>query len=148
KVTLAASFLFTINATAASRATNRIASKRFISSSSDSSTKPHKTARRFFSLCSFVWLCGGIWLLATRTGSLRSRLSQILFVERVIEVPDHHLFPGLRPPAHFLRRVGVELIIERIVVMRDAHQLAALRRGDLFLEDISHLPAEVPARHR
>src|SRR5215468_2345532 len=100
KVTLAASFLFAINATVASRAPNRIASKRFISSSSKFIHKATQNSAKVFSLCSFVWLCGEFWLLATRTGSLGSRLPQILFVEGVIEITDHHLFPGLRSPAH------------------------------------------------
>src|SRR5215813_4736334 len=150
KVTPAASYLFTTSAAAATSVTSRMTDKRFMAFLlKASSTKPHETSRRIFlSSRSFVWLRGGFCLLDTRTGSLRLRLSQILFVERVIEVHDHHLFPCLRSPAHFFRRVGVELVVDRIVVMRDTNQLAALRRDDLFLEDISHLPAEVPSRHR
>src|SRR5262245_25208157 len=128
-VTLAASFLFAIIATAATSVMSRMMNMRFM-----------------------VFLRVGshecFSLPATTAGSLWLRLPQILFIERVIEIADHHLFPGLRSPAHLFRRVGVELVIERIVEVRDDRQLAPLRRGDFFLEDISHLPVEVPARHR
>src|SRR5262245_50004265 len=80
-----------------------------------------RRGRRFFLFffVSFVssWSILIALLLAAGTGSLRLRLSQILFVERVIEIADHHLFPGLRPPANFFRRVGVEIVVERDVVI-------------------------------
>src|SRR5438876_967365 len=68
-------------------------------------------------------------LSATVAGSLRRSPSQILIVERVIKIPDHHLIPGLRPPFDQLRWIGIELVPARIVVVRDANQPAAFGRG-------------------
>ena len=40
-----------------------------------------------------------------------------------------HLIPVLQPPADLLGRIRIELVIGRIVEMRDAHETRALRQS-------------------
>src|SRR5438128_617898 len=48
-------------------------------------------------------------------GSLRP---EVLAVQSIVEPADHHLFPGLRPPAHQLRRIRIEFVLGRIIEVR------------------------------
>src|SRR5262245_33675604 len=56
--------------------------------------------------------------VATAVGS-RGGSFRALRVNRVIEEPVHHLFPGLFAETHGFRRVGVLRILRRIIVMGD-----------------------------
>src|SRR5687768_17598661 len=87
-------------------------------------------------------------LLAHPGSILWLRSSEVLFVKRVIEIAYHHLVPCLRTPFDQLRRIRIELVLRRVVVMRDTFKAAAFGRGHLFFEDISQLPVEIPSRHR
>src|SRR5215216_2550076 len=123
KVGLAASILFSTIAATTNSASSRTTNKRFMAF----------LLRRL----SVAFTCR-LWL----------RSSEILFVYRVVKITDHHLVPGLLPPLNQLRRIGIELVLWRIVEVRDAFQAAALRRGHFLLKNISQLPIEIPARHR
>src|SRR5262245_58144321 len=85
--------------------------------------------------------------LFVRSALRLSLRAQVLAVNRVIEPADHHLFPGLRHPAHFLSRVGVVSVAGGIVVMRQAFEPAVFRRGDRLFQPVIELPVEVVLRH-
>src|SRR5215467_4741881 len=73
----------------------------------------------------------------------RRFLPQILRVQSVVEPPDHHLFPGLLTPSNLTARIGIELVVHRVVVMSGAFDFAALGSGDGLLQDIGGLPVEI-----
>src|SRR5258708_407484 len=78
----------------------------------------------------------------------RSRCSpKVLFVERVIEPSDHHLVPGLIAPFDVLSWVWVEFVVCRIVVMCNALQFAAFRRGQRLFQPVVQLPVEIVFRN-
>src|SRR5688572_17389798 len=79
----------------------------------------------------------------SRGGSFRA-----LRVNRVIEEPVHHLFPGLFAETDGLRRVGILRILSRIVEMRDGFDLRSLRNSDRRLRVVIDLPAEIIVWHR
>src|SRR5262245_39525273 len=64
------------------------------------------------------------------------------------EEADHHFLEGLIAPLHGLRRIGVELVVRRVVVVRDDFDLGPLRQQLRLLEHVADLPVEVVLRHR
>ena len=58
-----------------------------------------------------------------------------------------HLVPALRPVAHVLRRVGVELVGARVVVVRDGLHLRALGQIERLRKLVPDLPVEPVVRH-
>src|SRR5215510_16352008 len=72
---------------------------------------------------------------------------EILLISSVIEVTDHHFFPGLRTPADKLCRIRIELVSLGVIVMGYTLQAATFRSGDRFFKEIRQLPAEVVSRH-
>src|SRR5207253_2256663 len=83
------------------------------------------------------FMVSSLFLLRAVASQLRRSLPQILFVNCVVEVPDHHLIPGLISPMDGDSRIRVEFILGRIIVMRDHFQSAALGRGDRLFEKMS-----------
>src|SRR5215510_16358983 len=61
---------------------------------------------------------------------------------------NHHLFPRLVPPPHGFGRIGVVLVVRRIVEMGDTLDAGALRDRNRIFEYVIGLPAEIVARHR
>src|SRR5687768_2667691 len=76
---------------------------------------------------------------------LRGLQREILAVEGVVEPANHHLFPGLRPPADFLGWIGIVGVLCRVVMVGRAFQATSLRRRQWFLQKVTDLPVKVVA---
>src|SRR5262245_18326440 len=71
--------------------------------------------------------------LALAASPYGSAISLIRLVIREAHPADHHLFKGLIAPSHFLLRIGVVLVLVRVVEVSEAIDPRALRRGKRFL---------------
>src|ERR1700750_392494 len=58
-----------------------------------------------------------------------------------------HLFPGLIAPPHFDTRIGIGLVICRVVVVSDGENLRTFRNCDGPCKLIIGLPVEIVLRH-
>src|SRR5262245_26386293 len=61
---------------------------------------------------------------------------------------NHHLFPRLVAPPHGFGRIGVVLVVCRIVEVGNALDPGALRDCNGIFEYVISLPTEIVARHR
>src|SRR5579864_9734682 len=78
--------------------------------------RPTKRTNALLATCFFV-----VFLL-------REQMLQLhVGIESHIEEADHHFIPALVSPAHFLAGIGIVGIVRRIVEMRGARDLRALR---------------------
>src|SRR5262249_5451476 len=64
-------------------------------------------------------------------------------VERVAHPADHHLFPRLIAPTHFLLRIGIELVLLGVVEVRDAVYARSLWHGERLFQRVVGLPGKV-----
>ena len=68
-------------------------------------------------------------------------------VKLQIEKTDHHFIPALLPPYHRFGGIGIVRIVGRIVEMRGAFDLGALRQRNGIGKVVPQLPMPVINRH-
>src|ERR1022692_2995048 len=91
---------------------------------------------------SLVVMTSWAWQSAGSARRLIARLRIDLGVECHIEEADHHLVPALLAVPDFLGRVGIVLVVHRVVVVRRTLDERALRQLERLLQQIAELPTE------
>src|SRR5258708_37553405 len=64
-------------------------------------------------------------------------------VDGVIDAGILHLVPGLFPPMNLFRGIGIRLVIDRVVVVRNGLQLRSFGNSKGSREDVVSLPIEI-----
>src|SRR5437764_11150188 len=87
---------------------------------------------------------GAGWSALTRNalqGARTRRFEQLLRIQLGVDQETHeailHLFPVLEAPDDFLIRIGIEFVVRRIVVMRDALDAGAFGQHHRLLQVVT-----------
>src|SRR5262245_11031675 len=77
----------------------------------------------------------------------RGFASQMLAVHRVVDPAYHHVVVGRLAESNRLLRIGVVLVLVRVVEVAGDHDPRSLRKRDRLLQVVDRLPREAVIRH-